>query len=314
MKIIALFIASLVFAISSVSANEAVKLLNHMSLAMHNLDYHGRLVYSNDGSFETFDIIHVVENGVEREQVTKIDDQENVIDLNVEGFSFSNFPQIGKKMLEAYSFDIGGEETIAGHHCHNVVARPKDRMRYLHQYCIDKDRGMLLRYALVNSEREIVEKVIFTQIEFSKKPIRQSKTASVNKNFQPYNLKKDKKGAVNSWYFSKLPSGFAEVEVLSNDETLSNDASVGGSLHDDFTQIILTDRVASVSVFIEPKMEERAEDGAVLSAKSLNNSSGSKGAINNLTLEKSGHVLTAVGDVPESTLRAILEGMRYVPK
>lgn len=314
MKTVALFIFSFVVAVSSVSANEAVKLLNHMSLAMHNLDYHGRLVYSHDGSFETFDIIHVVENGVEREQITKIDGQENVIDLNVDGFSFSNFPQISKKMLEAYSFDIGGQETIAGHQCHNVVARPKDRMRYLHQYCIDKDTGMLLRYASVNDKRDIVEKIIFTQIEFAKKPIRQSKASAANKNFQPYNLKKDKKGAEHGWHFSQLPSGFSEVEVLSNDESLSNDASVGGSLHDDFTQIILTDRVASVSVFIEPKTDEQIEDGFSISAKTLNDSSGSKGAINNLTLEKSGHILTAVGDVPESTLKTILEGMRYVPE
>lgn len=311
MRVIVLFLFSLVFVANAVNANEAIKLLNRMSLAMHNLDYYGRLVYSRDGGFETFDIIHVVENGIEREQISKIDDKDDVIELDVDGFSFANFPQISSKMLEVYAFDIGGKATVAGRECYNVVARPKDRMRYLHQYCVDQNTGMLLKYAVVDSNRKIVEKVIFTSIEFDKKPIQDTQNASKKTGFLPYNLKK---GSIKNWYFSQLPSGFVEEKVLNNDQPLANDSGIGGSLHDDFTQIIFTDRVASVSVFIEPSLNESTQDEPLLNAKSLNYSSGSKGAINNLTLEKSGHILTAVGDVPESTLRAILEGVRYVPE
>jgi sigma-E factor negative regulatory protein RseB len=299
----------------SVQANDAIRLLNQMSLAVHNQDYHGKLVFSRHDDFEVLAITHVVENGVAYEQIEKLDANEKdnhkkIIKRDSKTFSFSNFPQISEEMLEAYSFDLGKASEIAGYRCLNVFARPKDRMRYLHHYCINPDNGMLLSYALVNSQRKAVEKILFTEINFEKKDILKNKESNKDGYFNPFKLKKGENKENLAWQFDALPKGFFMNQVLSNDNgEVKGDTALEKN---DFIQIIFTDRVASVSVFIETQLykSENTEQG--VNRKEVFSEKPRKGAINNLTLKKSGHILTAIGDVPESTLKSILQGARYV--
>jgi sigma-E factor negative regulatory protein RseB len=296
----------------SLQANEAIRLLNQMSLAVHNLDYHGKLVFSQQGDFELLGITHVVENGVAHEQVEKLDGNENkkIVKLDTKTFSFSDFPQINEKMLEAYSFDLGKESEIAGNRCLNVFARPKDRMRYLHHYCINPDNGMLMSYALVNNQRKAVEKMVFTEINFEKKTIADNKEGDTGTYFNPFKLEREAVEEPLSWQFEALPKGFFMNQVLrSHNSDVQNDTSHEKS---DFIQIIFTDRVASVSVFVEPQLNKSENPELDINRKEVFSEKQPKGAINNLTVKKSGHILTAIGDVPESTLRSILQGARYV--
>lgn len=309
---LALLLLSLSF---SVQANEAIRLLNQMSLAVHNQDYHGKLVFSRHDDFEVLAITHVVENGVAYEQIEKIDNNEKgnnkkIIKRDSKTFSFSNFPQISEEMLEAYSFDLGEASEIAGYRCLNVFARPKDRMRYLHHYCINPDNGMLLSYALVNSQRKAVEKMVFTEINFEKKEVVKNKEGDKERYFNPFKLKKGENKEDLSWQFDMLPKGFFMNQILSNDhgETQADSLVATG----DFIQIIFTDRVASVSVFIEPQLNTLNNSEQEINRKEVFSEKPPKGAINHLTLKKSGHILTAIGDVPESTLESILQGARYV--
>lgn len=303
---------------SNVHANEAVKLLNRMSNAVHNLDYHGELLYTANGDFKRLEIIHVVdEKGMEYEKVSSIggnnQNNTNTVQLNLDGFSFGDMPQINERMLQAYAFDIGGKTNVAGRECYNIVARPKDRMRYFHEYCIDTKTDMLLNYGLVNSKRKTIENMRFTSINFEKKPISASvdeknpKQARHNITLTPFSFKQHKNGDL-PWEIS-LPPSFEINKVLSSH--YSEEPNNGFS-KDGFTQVILTDRVSSVSVFIEPELNNVLEDEYKINSKSINPSLQAKGAINSLTLRKSGHILTAVGDVPKAMLAKILNEMHYI--
>lgn len=298
----------------NVQANEAVKLLNRMSNAVHNLDYHGELLYTANGDFKRLKIIHFVDDkGKEYEQVSAIEDNDNnksAIQLNLEGFSFGDMPQINANMLDAYSFDMGGTRKVAGRECYNIVARPKDRMRYFHEYCIDTKNDILLKYGLVNSERKTIENMLFTSIHFEKKPLlpeQANNLANTQKSRVPFSLKPYKNGDL-PWKIS-LPPSFEINKVLSSH--YSEEPNNGFS-KDGFTQVILTDRVSSVSVFIEPELNNALEDEYNINSKSINPSLQAKGAINSLTLRKSGHILTAVGDVPVAMLDKILNEMQYI--
>jgi negative regulator of sigma E activity len=282
-------------------ASDAMQLLNNMSSAIHELDYQGDLVYSQGEGFSILRVQHSIDKGAEQEKVTHLNhdpsNTQQVASNKPEGFSIASFPQVTKEMEKIYSFDLGGLAQVAGRECKQVVARPKDRMRYLHRYCIDTKTNMLLNYSLVDSNHKTVEKMMFTRIEYDKQNFKdylKNKVASVKKKFLPFNLIKHKENKTN-WHFSELPNGFHIDSVLRKAE------QNGGT---PLEQIILTDKVTSISVFIEPKSEH------CINKKSF----GYSGAVNGLTVEKEEHSITVIGEVPRSTLQKVADSLRYLPQ
>lgn len=277
-------------------ASEAMQLLNKMSVAIHELDYQGDLVYSQGEGFSMLRIQHSFDDGKEHARISNIDGGRTVSE-EARDFSIASFPQIQPDMQDVYSFDVGGIAKVAERSCKEVVARPKDRMRYLHRYCIDTETNMLLNYSLINSHHKTVEKMMFTNIEFRKQDIKsylKDKVSKIKEKFKPFNLIKKKKNKTN-WTFSKLPKGFHIESILTKDES--------NSVHP-LEQIILTDNVTSVSLFIEPESEHDV-NRARFSAR---------GALNTLTIEMEEHSITAIGEVPRDTLSNILNSLRYNPQ
>lgn len=154
---------------TSVLANDAVILLNQMNDALHTLEYKGKLVYLKDGEAYNLSIEHIVEdNGTEKEVVKMLDQNGDDYVRETTAFSLSALPKITPQMQQIYSFDIGGMGKVAGRPCRIVVARPKDRKRYLQKYCIDLDRSVVLKYSLINQHHQPVERFMFTDFEVLK--------------------------------------------------------------------------------------------------------------------------------------------------
>jgi len=278
-------------------ASEAMQLLNQMSAAVHKLDYEGDLVYSQGDGFSLFHIQHSVENGAERERISSLDGDDLLESGEASSFSVASFPQIDPAMENVYSFDIGGVAQVAGRSCKEVVARPKDRMRYLHRYCIDSDTNMLLNYSLIDSSHNTVERMMFTHIKYDKSTFKEylkNKVSKIKNKFKPFDLIKKKKNKTN-WVFSDLPKGFYIDSVLTKDESNSPFS---------LEQIIITDNVSSISLFIEPESEHAINDNHI----------NYRGAVNVLTIEKEEHNITAIGEVPRDTLFKVVSSLRYEPQ
>ena len=277
-------------------ANDAMQLLNNMSVAVHELDYQGELVYSQGEGFTVLRVQHTVDKAGEHEQVTNIDgSNSHEILHDADHFSMASFPQVTPEMQKVYAFDVGGLTEVAGRKCTEIVARPKDRMRYLHRYCVDTETNMLLNYSLVNSQRKTVEKMMFTQIEFDKQNFKtwiKNKVSNLKNKVLPFNLIKHKENTTK-WHFTALPKGFHIDSVLRKAEPNSDSP---------LEQIILTDKVTSISVFIEPKSEH------CINKKGFTYN----GAVNGLTVEKEGHSITVIGEVPRSTLTKVMDSLRYL--
>jgi len=277
-------------------ANDAMQLLNNMSAAVHELEYQGDLIYSQGEGFTVLRVQHSVDKGGEHEKVTNLDgSNSHEILHDADNFSISSFPQVTPEMQKVYSFDVGGVVEVAGRKCTEIVARPKDRMRYLHRYCVDTETNMLLNYSLVNSQHKTVEKMMFTQIEYDKQKFKtfiKNKVSQVKNKFLPFNLIKHKENTTN-WHFTELPKGFHIDSILRKAESGSDSP---------LEQIILTDKVTSISVFIEPKSEH------CINEKGFTYS----GAVNGLTVEKEGHSITVIGEVPRSTLIKVTDNLRYL--
>ncbi len=176
---------------------------------------------------------------------------------NVESFSLAKFQQVQPQMEEVYALDLGGQEFVANRNCQIVVARPRDKMRYLQRYCIDPASGMLLKYSLVDRSHQSVEQLMFTALDIAPLSAGGYAPAPVSScSVAPPQLCR-----ATDWVFASLPAGFQQVQDL-HQEGVNGQAPV--------RQIILSDGMTSVSVFIAPPGAPSMLDSMGLSAGAMN--------------------------------------------
>ncbi len=312
-----LLLSSLLFAAPMAHADEAaVELLNRMHHSLHQLNYTGTLAYLRENSLSSLRIEHSVINGVEAERVVRLNEQGNEISRELEGFSLASIPSIRPEMNAVYSFDMGRINRVANIPCRIITARPKDRNRYLQKYCIDSSTGMLLDYMLVGKSHKPVEQFMFTSIEIrfpekvSPAEIQTtglvndaSSTAIITQAVAPAMAKQAANARLvnqpindadldDGWVMEALPAGFEISQAPSMKEVREED---GETKH-----YIVSDGLSSLSVFVSP-LSSNAQLGSV----KINS-----GALNVVTQQKGNSVITVVGEVPESTLRNIVDNLR----
>lgn len=283
---IAVLVGVLAWSTPSV-ANEAGDLLAKMRSAVHTLDYTGTLVYSQGNELSNYQISHTVENGAEKESVVRLAQGASAAE-NVESFSLTKFQQVQSQMEEMYALDLGGQELVANRSCQIVVARPRDKMRYLQRYCIEPETGMLLKYSLVDRSHRTVEQLMFTALDIAVP----AQAAVLPPPVQPNPAMPAVLPPATDWVFASLPAGFQQVQDLRQE---------GMNGQPPIRQIILSDGMTSVSVFIAPP-------GAPSMVDSIGISSG---AMNIYATEVAQHQVTLVGEVPALTLQRISENLQY---
>lgn len=295
---------------SALAAEPALKLLELMQSSARQLNYQGKLVYQQDSNLSTFRITHSSQGG--EESVVYLDPKTGR-DLaetpeDAKSFSLSTYNKLQPQTQKAYSFDLGAKEWVANIECQVVIARPKDAMRYLHRYCIDPQTGMLLKYSLMDRSKEVVEQLMFTEIELASTSPAQPDMATPESEMvadsvalaaipAPSTLvtstaeTSETNIKTNNWSFTQLPLGFEKIAEIKQSATR--------------TQIIVSDGMTSISIFADTKDNDEG-----LAAQSNYTS----GAMNILTQEVGDYMITLMGEVPESTLEAILRTLKYTPK
>lgn len=295
-------------------AADALELLDRMQSAVYDLDYTGQVVYSKGDELSTYRITH--QAGQEQESVVRLNQGDGDTGSQVESFSLSKFGNPHASGTNAYVFDLGGTARVAEHDCQIVVVRPKDKMRYLQRYCIDPKTGMLLKYSLMDREQQVLEQLMFTQLSIDIKAAMPASDLNVGSTqvapipvaaatLDRARVAKASESAstvakpistdpssLGNWRFENLPAGFKVIKVIPQADN--------NNVH----QIVLSDGMASVSVFVAP----------AAAAKDIDQLSYANGATHILGLELAGHLITFVGEVPESTLQAIQKGLRYVTR
>jgi sigma-E factor negative regulatory protein RseB len=314
----------------------AIELINRMNRALRELDYKGSLAYLRGDSLSTLQIEHKVINGVESERVVRLNESGGEVSREFTGFSLSSIPQIVPEMNRVYSFDMGRTNRIANIPCRIITARPKDRNRYLQKFCIDDVTGMLLDYMLVGKSHKPVEQLMFTTLEIGVGEIADEQVTSndegamgaasatkavLSKKLAQTSLSEAKSthvGAVtvdiqpqvqplpqgqvfeatnnidldDGWVMETLPAGFQIKSAPA-----IHDAQSAESITKHY---IVSDGLSSLSVFVSPLTA-----GVSNAAVKINS-----GALNVVSQEKNGHLVTVVGEVPETTLKNIVKSLQ----
>ncbi len=271
------------------ASEEGEQLLKSMQSAVHSLSYEGNLVFWKGNEMSEYHIEHQPGQGNSSESVIQLN-AGNAGAAQQQQFSLVNSSSLRLPAQQVYSIDVGQDGQIAGLPCKVVVIRPKDKMRYLYRYCIHQDSGMLLKYSVMNRQQQLLEQFMFTQLTIGSTVEQEAPVVNQATMISTALTDDQEILGVSGWDLSQLPAGFSVNQVR----------SIPGK--DNAHQIILSDGLTFVSVFIEPDNTANATRRKVPPS----------GATNILTVEVAGHTVTMVGEVPNETLYAIKKGLRYV--
>ncbi len=297
-------------------ALDAAAWLQKIYRASQTLSYSGVFVYRQGDKSESSRITRVTDSSGDNEKLEALDgvrreivrmgdevrcylpDNKLVkIDRRSKHPSFPALvPAMSGALTDQYVVTKGETARIAGFDCQAIVLKPKDEFRYGYKLWADLATGMLLKARIVNEKDEAVEEFTFTQLSvggtIAKDQVKsafagQSKTWRVeHAAVEPANL------AQGGWTVNPGIAGFHKVVEVKRQ--LRKSQRVG--------QVVYSDGLAAVSVFIEP-LELRRE--AVQTGLST------MGAVNIYTRELANHVVTVVGEAPPKTVRRIAENVEY---
>jgi sigma-E factor negative regulatory protein RseB len=284
---------------------EGMRLLQQMATAARELNYSGTFVYKHGGEIETSRIWHLTDATGDYERLETLDGPPREIvrtngevtcfypgakKAKVEKWAASRrFPAVVSQQMSAivsnYSVRKGALARVAGHDCRIAVLEPRDSLRYGHVFCSEVKTGLPLRASTVNERNETVEMFAFTQVQIGGPIPREQLQASYDARAPGWKLDQSSLAPSKEpdlrWTVLNRPAGFRKVLELKRNIQGKSAA-----------QIVFSDGLAAVSVFIEP-----AVAGARASQELTH-----QGAINIFIRPQASYVVTALGEAPASTV------------
>jgi sigma-E factor negative regulatory protein RseB len=311
-RLAGLILLLLVIPVGHADEGEARALLEQMRNSLHQKNFEGIFVYMNGKDMETMRVIHEGSELRGRSYVSALSgearevfrdstfltcitpenrtvfrepiraDEEFILPVPVEHSALTAY----------YHYSLGDKRRIAGMDCQQVRIKPLDDYRFGYEYCIEPDSGIPLRIATLDHNGGVMEQVMFTSITFPE--LIDQQVFSVQDKIQGYTVSEASKPKLhkdnNPFKFNELPSGFKVKSIY------YQPASHGDS---EFYQVILSDGLAKTSLFIAS--EDRSTDSYQGIIRS--------GAVHAMVRSSGGSVMTAVGEVPTKTLKAILSAV-----
>ena len=290
--------------------------LQKMHHAAHTVNYVGKFVYQQDKQLSMMEIVHAVGENGERERLLSLDevgrevirDKDNVTCILPDRQSVvvekgrpklpfpPAFPVNVEHLKHQYAFALSRQERVAGHLAQKISINPIDNYRYGHRLWVDVDTGLLLKTHLLDEHGRLLEQFMFTEIVFMDMiPEDLLKPHVIGENFTWYESDDEKvegnTAQTINWFVARMPAGF--VNDMQRDHHLPNKTAV--------KHMVYSDGLASVSVFIEK--HEKQSPNLIGTSR--------MGAVNAFGKIIDDHHVTAVGEVPQATVKMIGESVEF---
>ena len=299
---------------STASANDLWLMIQKAAFAARELNYKGTFLYQNGNQSNSVQITHMNNSGREftRNVILNTDKPREVFS---EGSDIVIFhPQKNKIVIEkrrgqnlfpailpvnldslkaSYKLRLVGSDNIAGRNAQVVELVPNDAYRYNYKVWLDTEYGLLLKMALLNDKNQTLEQVIFQELNmlnmhdlnwFQPK-------IDVSKSYVMEDVALLNRVSTN-WIVAELPPGYVKVDHIER-------APKGK--RNPVNQMIFSDGLASVSLFIEPLSKGvRPKTGHMI-----------VGSTNICAHVIDGYQITVVGEVPASTVQQIAKAVSF---
>ena len=301
--------------LTSVSnVNDPWLMIQKAAFAARELNYKGTFLYQNGNQSNSVQITHMNNSGREftRNVILNADKPREVFS---EGSDIVIFhPQKNRIVIEkrrgqnlfpatlpvnlsslkkSYKVRAIGFDIIAGRNAQIVELIPNDAYRYNYKVWLDSEFGLLLKMTLLNDKSETLEQVIFQELNMLN-------THDLNW-FQPkIDLSKsyvmEDVALLNrvstNWIVAELPPEYVKIDHI---ERVSKGKK--GLVN----QMIFSDGLASVSLFIEPLSKGiRPRTGHM-----------NVGSTNICAHVIDGYQITVVGEVPAATVQQIAKAVSF---
>jgi sigma-E factor negative regulatory protein RseB len=306
-------------ALSARGADDPRAWLARMGEAMDTLSYEGTLVHVHGDHSDVFELVHRVDSGHVTERLTSRDDagreiirdgnqvtcifpdrREVVVEQRDElaggpGPLREHLPQASEIDEAHYHVAFRANERLIGREARIVQISPKDSWRYGYRIWLDLDSAMPLKTELRNDDDKMLEQVRFITIKLQQRIPKAATRPTVTAEAFTWQRSSGRSqgrtaASPGEWQARRLPPGF---RLMERNERAMRGFPAG------LRQVVYTDGLASVSVFIEMAVaaSEQAEGVSQL------------GAANAFTTTTDGHMVTAVGEVPVRTVELIATSM-----
>lgn len=303
---------------------DAQSLLKKVQTAAQKLNYSGTFVYQQGSQMRTSRITHVVDGKNELEKLEILDGKpREYIRNNDEVTCYvpetrtlqiekrvaqDVFPAIlaanPSELSDFYNVRKGETGRVAGYDCQAIVLEPKDSLRYGYKLWAEKSTGLLLRAQTLNERRDVVEQIAFTQISIGDVDRSRAKPSFPNTNGWRVENAVMSHASLSGWTVKSLPPGFKKIREV---KRLVSDASNGAAVNAapsqrEVSQMVFSDGLAAISVFIEPGSQSKTEGSL------------QQGALNIIGKRQGDFWLTIVGEVPAAAVRQVANSIEFKSK
>jgi len=299
-----------------VMADPAMDWVQKMSSAMRNLNYRGDFVYLHENQLESMRISHYKDANGEKERLISLNgearevirDNQNltciwpssrkvVVDFSRKNtFSPIFIPEDIARIEKFYDMKMLDNDRVAGMSTVVVHIDPRDKFRYGMKFWINEQNGLMMKSSLINEDGKVLEEVMFTSLKLFDRDEKLviDTMPEIDENFTlvRYHSGDSSKSfaADNAWQLANTPGGFWRESVLKR--------KIPGTDHF-VQQMVYTDGLASLSIFIEKKTS--------LSSGGMS----SMGAVNAFIRIMNDYSVTAIGEVPAVTVKQLAESVSY---
>ena len=302
---------------SQSSPAEHASLLDQIQQAARTLNYSGIFTYQQGPLIESSRIAHIYHDGVEREKLEVLDGmQREYLRVNDEvqclipeyqtvllekqrrdrfpGLLLSDASRIGSH----YEVSVDPKPArVAGRSCRIINITPRDQHRYGYRLCADSKNALLLKAQMLDQRGQVIEQVAFTQVNIGEPALPERFVPSWST--QGWSVQKPDKTPVDlaklGWRIDAPPGYMTALQV-------ERSFARGNKAH----QVVLSDGLATISIFIEPYSNERSDAYQPQGAARY-------GAVNLHGARVGNFWLTVMGEVPAETLARLTQSIQYVP-
>ncbi|MDB5865341.1 MAG: hypothetical protein JWO70_3147 [Betaproteobacteria bacterium] len=308
-------LAGAAHAADSAALNDGAAWLKKMATASRQQNYSGTIFYQHGNSVETSRVTHFVNaaggefekletlDGPAREVIRSNDQvicylpNAKTVLIEERNRSARNFPALIPESLhginENYKIRTEGIDRVAGYDCQWIALEPRDNLRYGRRFCAELGSSLPLRAQTMNEKNEPIESFAFTQLTLGGQFSRERVKSKYAEKSRAQNWRVDRSAfsmaqptpADTGWVLTKAMPGFKKL--------MEAKRSLGGRTGA-VSQIVLSDGLAAVSIFIEPMVQPQPAQAA-----------SHQGAVNIFKRVQGNHVVTVLGEAPAATIMQI---------
>ncbi|MBL8360624.1 MAG: MucB/RseB C-terminal domain-containing protein [Rubrivivax sp.] len=310
---------------ASDAATDARARLTRMHQAAAQQNYQGTMVFSAGGSSSSSRVAHYVVGGQSYERIEALDGREQTIlrhndtvytvwprsgvavveQLEAMGARGALMQSVEARALEQYELRMEGRRRVADRDAEVFVLQPRDDLRYAQRLWADAATGLMLRADVVGAGSQgLLESAFFSEVAIGMRPQPESVLQAVRRLGGLRKLVARHERTTlegEGWRLARPLPGFTLSSCVRRPQEAvpGEDARVA----DVMLQTVFSDGLTQVSLFIE-----RYD-----AARHRKEVQGQIGAAATRMQRRGEHWLTAMGDVPQGTLKLLLDAIERRP-